>query len=118
MTETPLYIHPFDSSTIKMSLALHQTHSEEDDLPEEEMEEDVEPILEQSGPGTDLVITEVELPFRQEEFVDLDRGEDAAEEKLNEKKVAANNSCVVEVTFVFGLAWLACLHQCQCHCVV
>lgn len=118
MTETPLYIHPFDSSTIKMSLALHQTHSEEDNLPDEEMEEDVEPILEQSGPGTDLVITEVELPFRQEEFVDLDRGEDAAEEKLNEKKVAANNSCVVEVTFDFGLAWLACLHQCQCHCVV
>lgn len=85
-----------------MSPVLHQTHSEEEDLPEEEMEEDVEPILEQSGPGTDLGITAVELPLRQEEFVEIDGEEDAAKVKLNEKKVAENNSFVVEIyLFVF-----------------
>lgn len=107
MTESLLYTHPFDSSTINVSLALHQSHSEEDDMPEEELEADVEPILEQPGPGTGLGFTQLELPLRQEEFVELDRGEDAAEENLNEKKVATNDSCFIEVAFVFGLAWLA-----------
>lgn len=72
-----------------MSLSLHQTHSEDDDLPEEEMEEDVKPILEQCGPGTDLGLTQLELPFPfKGEFVAVDRKDDALEKKLIETKVA------------------------------
>lgn len=79
------------SDTIKMSLALHQIHSEEDDLPEEEMEEDVNPILEQCDPGTDLGLTELELPFPfKEEFVMVDKEDNSLEKKLIETKVAGS----------------------------
>lgn len=75
--------------TINMSLALHQAHFEEDDLPAEEMKEDVKPILEQCGPGTDLGLTELELPFPfKEEFDAIDTEDDALEKKLIETKVA------------------------------
>lgn len=74
---------------LKMSLALHQTHSEEDDLPEEEIEEDVQTMLEQCGPGTDLGLIEQELPFPfKEEFAMIDKEDDAPEKKLTETKVA------------------------------
>lgn len=73
---------------------------------------DFEPIFERSGPGTDLGIPDLELPFTQEGFVEIDRKEKALKEKLNEKKVSANNSCVVGVNLVFNIAWLECLYQC------
>lgn len=63
------------------------------------MEEDVETALEQSGLGTDLGLTELELPMRQDEFVEIDTEDDALEKKLIETKVDAHNECVVEIAF-------------------
>lgn len=60
------------------------------------MEEIAEPALVQPGPRTDLGLTELELPLRQEEFVELDGEDDALEKKLIETKVDANYYCVVE----------------------
>lgn len=72
-----------------MSLALHQTHSEEDDLREQQVEKDAQNILEQCGPGTDLDLMELELPFPfKEEFAIIDREDDALKKKLTETKVA------------------------------
>lgn len=79
--------------TLKMSLVLYQTQSEEDDLPEED---DVEPALEQSGPGADSGVTEPELPLRQEEFVEIESEDNLLERKLIETKVAANQYCVAD----------------------
>lgn len=93
---------PFGECAIKMSLPLYQTHSEEDDsFSEEEMEEDAGPSVEQAVPETELGVTEVELQFRQDEFVEVDRGDDPVKEKLKDKKVAANNLYAAEMFFVF-----------------
>lgn len=58
------------------------------------MEKGVESALGQSGPGADLGLAELELHFRQEEFVEIDGDDDTVEKKLIETKVAANHYCV------------------------
>lgn len=95
---------PFGECASKMSLPLHQTHSEEDDsFSEEEMGEDAGPTVEQPVHETELGVTGLELQFRQDEFVEVDRGDDPVKEKLKDKKVAANNSYAVDTVFVFVL---------------
>lgn len=95
---------PFGDPASKMSLPLHQTHSEEDDsFSEEEMEEDAGRTVEQRVHETELGVTELELQFRQDEFAEVDRGDDPVKEKLKDKKVAANNSYAIEMFFVFLL---------------
>ena len=74
-----------------MQLLLHQTHSEEDDLFTEE-EEDAGtplelPVLEAEMGDQDL---EQPLVIRQEEFSEVDRGEDDIKGELTNKKVGEN----------------------------
>lgn len=73
------------------------------------MEEDAGPTVEQPAHETKSGVTELELQFRQDEFVEIDRGDDAVKEKLKDQKVAANNSYAVEMFFCLSLARLACL---------
>lgn len=95
----------FDERASKTSLPLHQTHSEEDDsFSEEEMQEDAGPAVEQPVHDTESGVTDLQLQFRQDEFAEVDRGDDPVKEKLKDEKVAANNSYVVESEyFVFLL---------------
>lgn len=86
----------FGGITVLMSLLLHQTHSEEDDVLTEEEDE-----VEEDGAGTtmELPVLELEsgnqefeqaLVIRQEEFAELERGNDNTEEELKDKKVGEN----------------------------
>lgn len=76
-----------------MSFIVHQTHSEEDDdvLPEEEEKEMEE---EDAGttmklPALEIVNQEIEhaLDIRQEEFAEVERGDDKIEAERKDKKV-------------------------------
>lgn len=105
-----------------MSFIVHQTHSEEDDdvLPEEEEKE-----MEEEDAGTTMKLPALEtvnqefehaLDIRQEEFAEVERGDDKIEEERKDKKVGEKIlSCIcVHYILMFILCVGLILHSRHC----